>query len=230
MCAMNRSSRLSNVFFTFLGAASVGLVIAVLAVAGTFDRGERVVREVPRPATTAVADSPAPTGSVSDIYAQASPAVAFIRSGDASGSGFLMDAQGHVVTNDHVVEGASTYTVRLGEKGDPLEAKLIGKDPSTDLAVLQVDPKKVSAETKPLPLASSSGLRPGDAAIAIGSPFGLSGTVTTGIISALDRDIDSPNGFNISGVLQTDAAPRKVKKTFERRLDRFMAHIEPWSG
>ena len=206
MCAMNRSSRLSNVFFTFLGAASVGLVIVVLAVAGAFDRGERVVREVPRTATTAIADSPTPTGSVSDIYAQASPAVAFIQSGDASGSGFLMDAQGHVVTNDHVVEGASTYTVRLGEKGDPLEAKLIGKDPSTDLAVLQVDPKKVSAETKPLPLASSSGLRPGDAAIAIGSPFGLSGTVTTGIISALDRDIDSPNGFNISGVLQTDAA------------------------
>ena len=209
MGAMNRSSRLSNVFFTFLGAAAVGLVIAVLAVAGVFDPGERVVREVPRATatpTTAVADTPSAAGSVSDIYAKASPAVAFIQSGDATGSGFLMDAQGHVVTNDHVVEGSSTFTVRLGEEGAPLEAKLIGKDPSTDLAVLQVDPKKVSAETKPLALASSAGLRPGDAAIAIGSPFGLSGTVTTGIISALDRDIDSPNGFNISGVLQTDAA------------------------
>ena len=72
--------------------------------------------------------------------------------------------------------------------------------------MLEVDPKKVAAETKPLELASSADLRPGDAAIAIGSPFGLSGTVTTGIISALDRDIDSPNGFAISGVLQTDAA------------------------
>jgi putative serine protease PepD len=72
--------------------------------------------------------------------------------------------------------------------------------------VLEVDPKKISAETKPLELASSSDLRPGDTAIAIGSPFGLSGTVTSGIISALDREIQSPNGFPISGVLQTDAA------------------------
>ena len=72
--------------------------------------------------------------------------------------------------------------------------------------MLEVDPKKISAETKPLELASSGDLRPGDAAIAIGSPFGLSGTVTTGIISALDREIESPNGFPISGVLQTDAA------------------------
>ena len=209
MSPMNRSSRLSNVFFTFLGAAAVGLVIAVLAVAGVFDPGERVVREVPRATATStspVADTPAATGSVSDIYAKASPAVAFIQAGDATGSGFLMDAQGHVVTNDHVVENSSTFTVRLGEEGAPLDAKLVGKDPSTDLAVLQVDPKKVSAETRPLALASSTSLRPGDAAIAIGSPFGLSGTVTTGIISALDRDIDSPNGFNISGVLQTDAA------------------------
>jgi putative serine protease PepD len=208
MWAMNRSSRLSNVFFTFLGAAAVGLVVAVLAVAGVFDPGERVVREVPGPTTTtAVSDSPSTSaGSVSEIYAKASPAVAFIRAGDGSGSGFLMDAQGHVVTNEHVVENSDTYTVRFGEEGDPLDAELIGKDPSTDLAVLQVDPKKISGETKPLSLADSSSLRPGDTAIAIGSPFGLSGTVTTGIISALDRDIDAPNGFNISGVLQTDAA------------------------
>jgi putative serine protease PepD len=211
MCAMNRSSRLSNVFFTFLGAASVGLVIAVLAVAGVFDRSERVVREVPRPATTAVADSPSADGSVSDIYAQAAPAVAFIQasSGGGSGgtgSGFLIDGKGHIVTNDHVVEGATNFTVRLGEDGDALDAKLVGKDASTDLAVLEVDPDKVGPETKPLELAASSALRPGDTAIAIGSPFGLSGTVTTGIISALDRDIKAPNGFDISGVLQTDAA------------------------
>ena len=72
--------------------------------------------------------------------------------------------------------------------------------------MLEVDPTKISGETKPLQLADSSALRPGDEAIAIGSPFGLSGTVTTGIISALDREIQSPNGFPISGVLQTDAA------------------------
>ena len=149
--------------------------------------------------------------SVSAIYAEASPSVAFISAAGSSGSGgtgsgFLMDAQGHVVTNDHVVEAGRTFTVRFGEEGDALPAKLIGKDASTDLAVLEVDPKKISGETKPLELADSSALRPGDAAIAIGSPFGLSGTVTTGIISALDREIESPNGFPISGVLQTDAA------------------------
>ena len=212
MCAMNRSSRASNVFFTFLGAASVGLVVAVLALAGVF-KSERVVREVPSPTTTtAVADAPArAAGSVSEIYAKAAPGVAFIAAedgsgGGGSGSGFLMDGQGHVVTNDHVVEAADKYTVRFGEDGDPLPAKLIGTDRSTDLAVLEVDPKKIPAETKPLELAASANLRPGDTAIAIGSPFGLSGTVTTGIISALDREIQSPNGFPISGVLQTDAA------------------------
>jgi putative serine protease PepD len=211
MTAMNRSSRLSNVLFTFLGAASVGLVIAVLAVAGVFEPNERVVREVPQASSTPVSQPRQVPGSVSDIYAKTAPGVAFIQAEGAggsggSGSGFLMDGQGHVVTNDHVVEAGSRLTVRFGEDGDPLPAKLVGKDASSDLAVLEVDPKKISGETKALQLASSAGLRPGDAAIAIGSPFGLSGTVTTGIISALDREIESPNGFPISGVLQTDAA------------------------
>ena len=204
---MNRSSRLSNVFFTFLGAASVGLVIAVLAVAGVLDRTERVVSQAPRAETAAVSDERAAAGSVSEIYAEAAPGVAFVQNGNGgNGSGFLMDAKGHVVTNEHVVDGGTEFSVRFGEGGDPLPAKLVGSDASTDLAVLQVDPDKVPAETDPLELASSSQLRPGDVAIAIGSPFGLSGSVTTGIISALDRQIESPNGFPIDGVLQTDAA------------------------
>jgi putative serine protease PepD len=207
---MTRSRRASNVFFTFLGAASVGLVVAVLALVGVFDRTERVVTSSPQAAATPISDSggsPA-SGSVAGIYARTAPAVAFIEAADsgASGSGFLMDARGHVVTNEHVVEGASSFTVRLGTDGDALPAKLVGTDASTDLAVLEIDPKKVPAETKPLELASSGSLRPGDAAIAIGSPFGLSGSVTTGIISGLDREIDAPNGFRIFGVLQTDAA------------------------
>jgi S1-C subfamily serine protease len=210
MSAMNRSRRLSNVFFTFLGAASVGLVIAVLAVAGVFDQTQRVIAPAPQSKTTSVSQPGTAAQSVSDIYAQTAPGVAFIQAsgngGGGSGSGFLIDGRGHVVTNDHVVEAGNTFTVRFGENGAELPAKLVGKDASSDLAVLEVDPKKVSAETKPLELASSSELRPGDAAIAIGSPFGLSGTVTTGIISALDREITAPNGFQISGVLQTDAA------------------------
>jgi putative serine protease PepD len=203
---MHRSSRLSNLFFMFLGAASVGLVVAVLAVTGALDRTERVVTSAPAPATSTVAQSPLRAGGVSDIYASASPAVAYIEAGDGSGSGFLIDGQGHVVTNEHVVEAGSDYTVRFGSDGEALPAKVVGEDASTDLAVLEVDESKLSPETKPLQLATSSDLRPGDVAIAIGSPFGLSGTVTTGIISALDREIDSPNGFTIPGALQTDAA------------------------
>ena len=226
---MNRSRRLSNVFFTFLGAAAVGLVIAILSVTGVLDdlgNGDRqtIVTTPPPSSTIDAAPDTAPPGSaptdVSGIYARVAPGVAFISAsgtaaatpsggGDqssASGSGFLIDGKGHVVTNDHVVEGAGRFTVRFGEDGAALDATLVGRDPSTDLAVLAVDAAKVPAETRPLQLASSGGLRPGDAAIAIGSPFGLSGTVTTGIISALDREIESPNGFPISGVLQTDAA------------------------
>ena len=222
MTVMSRSRRLSNVLFTFLGAAAVGLVVVVLAVGGVFDRTtERVVTQ-PGPATTTVVQPPARAGSVADIYAKTAPGVAFISAtsggsgpslldpqgggGQASGSGFLIDDQGRVVTNDHVVEAGSRYTVRFGANSKALPAKLLGKDPSTDLAVLEVDPDNVPKETKPLALASSENLRPGDSAIAIGSPFGLSGTVTTGVISALDREIESPNGFPISGVLQTDAA------------------------
>jgi putative serine protease PepD len=204
---MNRSSRASNFFFTFLGAAAVGLVIAVLALAGAFESTTRIVQQSPRSETTPVADRPAAEGSVSDIYAEVAPGVAFVQNGNGgSGSGFLMDGQGHVVTNEHVVDGGSEFTVRFGEDGDALDAELVGKDASTDLAVLEVDPDDVPAETDPLELASSADLRPGDVAIAIGSPFGLSGSVTTGIISALDRQIDAPNGFQIDGVLQTDAA------------------------
>jgi S1-C subfamily serine protease len=229
MARMNRSRRLSNVFFTFLGAAAVGLVIAVLAVTGALDdlgNNDKQAAALPPPSSATVDAAPAAAGQasaptdVSDIYARVAPGVAFIAASgsqgstqfggqggsSASGSGFLIDGNGHVVTNDHVVEGANRFTVRFGEGGRALDAKLIGDDPSTDLAVLEVDASKISAETRPLRLASSSTLRPGDAAIAIGSPFGLSGTVTTGIISALDREIESPNGFPISGVLQTDAA------------------------
>jgi S1-C subfamily serine protease len=207
---MQRSSRLTNLFFLFLGAAAVGLVVGVLALAGAFGGTERIIREVPADSSTPISQPRAATGSVSDIYARTAPGVALIEAqsatGGGTGSGFLIDGQGHVVTNEHVVESGQRLTVRFGEDGDAIPAKVVGEDRSTDLAVLEVDPKQVPPETKPLELAASSDLRPGDAVIAIGSPFGLSGTVTTGIISALDRSIRSPNGFPIDNVLQTDAA------------------------
>jgi hypothetical protein len=96
--------------------------------------------------------------------------------------------------------------VRFGEDGDPIRARIVGEDPSSDLALLKIDPSKVKGGLQPLELGDSKNLRPGEATIAIGSPFGLSGSVTTGVVSALDREITAPNDFPISGVVQTDAA------------------------
>jgi S1-C subfamily serine protease len=96
--------------------------------------------------------------------------------------------------------------VRFGDNGKPIVAKLLGTDPSADLALLKVDPKDVGEDLEPLRLGASENLHPGDLAIAIGSPFGLEGTVTSGIVSALGRTITAPNGFAISGAVQTDAA------------------------
>jgi len=147
---------------------------------------------------------------VSDIYRQVSPGVVFIAAtsaqGQGSGSGWVYGADGTIVTNDHVVEGATKVSVRFTENGDPIDAKVLGTDPSTDVAVLKIDPSKVEGGVKPLQLADSGQLEPGQPAIAIGSPFGLQGTVTSGIVSALGREIQAPNGFTISGVIQTDAA------------------------
>jgi S1-C subfamily serine protease len=121
----------------------------------------------------------------------------------AEGSGFVLDADGHIVTNAHVVEGASTITVRFSN-GDQADATLVGTDPSSDIAVLKVDPG--ATELHPLELGSSKDLVIGQGVVAIGSPFGLQGSVTTGIVSALDRSIQAPNGYTIGGAIQTDAA------------------------
>jgi S1-C subfamily serine protease len=202
------------------GAVSVGLVVGILAIAGAFDGSDTVVRSETTPAPTpSTASTPGRTTNVADIYAQAQAGVVFVQANSgrgelpfpgggqaASGSGFVIDDEGHIVTNDHVVEDATQYRVRFGENGDPIVAKLLGTDPSADLALLKVDPDDVGEQLKPIQLGASEELRPGDPAIAIGSPFGLEGTVTTGIVSALGRTIQAPNGFSISGAVQTDAA------------------------
>ena len=208
-------SRLSNLLFVLLGALAVGVVVVALALTGALpDRVERVqTPSETTPIATAPATTPAADGdvtSVADIYAQVSPGVVYVQSSGSgatgSGSGFVIDREGRIVTNEHVVDRGTRFSVRFGKEDDPIPAKLIGKDPSTDLAVLKIDPAKIKGGGKPLTIASSEGLRPGQATIAIGSPFGLSGTVTTGIISALDREIQAPNGFSIAGSVQTDAA------------------------
>src|ERR671930_834959 len=121
----------------------------------------------------------------------------------AQGSGFVYDTAGHIITNDHVVAGATKVSVMFAD-GSKYSAKVVGTDPSTDLAVIKVDAP--AGKLHPLSLGDSSKLEVGDGVVAIGSPFGLEETVTSGIVSALGRDISAQNNFTISGVIQTDAA------------------------
>ena len=121
----------------------------------------------------------------------------------AQGSGWVYDTSGHIVTNDHVVANATSISVMFSD-GSKYSAKVVGTDASTDLAVLKVSAP--SSKLHPLTLGDSSKLAVGDGVVAIGAPFGLDETVTTGIVSALDRDISSTNNFTISGAIQTDAA------------------------
>ena len=121
----------------------------------------------------------------------------------AQGSGFVYDTSGHVVTNEHVVDGADSARVRFAN-GKTYDATVVGSDPSTDLAVLKVDAP--ASVLHPLALGDSSQVAVGDVVVAIGSPFGLENSVTAGIVSALGRSMDAPNGYTINGSIQTDAA------------------------
>jgi len=159
-----------------------------------------------------------------DIYKRDAPGVVFIKAdvvqrsqgnspfgfgmpqekqGSATGSGFVIDDAGTILTNAHVIEGAVKVTVQLASK-KTVDAKVVGKDTSSDLALLKIDPDGLNL--KPLSLGSSKGVQVGDPVIAIGNPFGLDRTLTTGVVSALQRQIQAPNGFAIDNVIQTDAA------------------------
>lgn len=120
-----------------------------------------------------------------------------------TGSGFVWDRDGHIVTNYHVIQGASRSSVTLSD-GRTYDAEVVGKYPAKDLAVLHIDAPPDSLI--PVPLGSSSNLRVGQKVFAIGNPFGLDHTLTTGVVSALDRSIDTFGGRRIDGVIQTDAA------------------------
>ncbi len=124
--------------------------------------------------------------------------------GTATGSGFVIDTEGHLLTNNHVVAGADRIQVKLGDSETAYDAELVGSDPSMDLALLDVQAPK--DELHPLPLGRSAEMEVGDPVVAIGNPFGLDRTVTSGIVSALQRQIQAPDGFSITDVIQTDAA------------------------
>jgi len=128
------------------------------------------------------------------------------RRGTALGSGFVYDNQGHIVTNYHVIDGASRADVTFTD-GNTYSANVVGKDPNSDLAILQITSNFSEEKVVPLPLANSSAVRPGEQAIAIGNPFGLSGTITTGIVSQKGRLLPNPDtGFSVPDAIQTDAA------------------------
>ncbi|MBL8687595.1 MAG: trypsin-like peptidase domain-containing protein [Rhodospirillaceae bacterium] len=191
-------------------------------IAGTLWIGHRLYTDLvltaasPRPVT--------PRGDLAafeitsiDLFNRSSPSVVFIftqgpgrmqlgRGGEPSrgaGSGFVWDQAGHIVTNFHVVERAEQVQIRF-RSGDPIPARVVGVSPDHDLAVLSVS--EAADRLPPIPIGTSADLRIGQAVFAIGNPFGLSHTLTTGIVSALDRTLPTSTGREIAGVIQTDAA------------------------
>ncbi len=219
------SSSTGNLVAGALGGLIVAILGAILIATGVIDTGktERQVIRQPAIANTGATDASSTPGqsgrTVAQIYKQEGRGVVFVEArgvtedsifgsgqrGDATGSGFLVDRNGTILTNAHVVEGSSNVTVRLSDQGPQIDATVKGRDPSSDLAVLKVKPSDVSS-VNPVPLGNSNSAQVGDPVVAIGNPFGFARTVTTGIVSAKARQITAPNGFPIRNVLQTDAS------------------------
>jgi S1-C subfamily serine protease len=204
-------SRTLTIGAALLAAAVVGAGAGAGTYALLADDSGTVVREVTVQNSETAANGS--SLSVSSIYARAYKGVVEITSTSAGsgfggqqqaqGSGWVYDTSGHIVTNQHVVDGARSISVRFWN-GSKYSAKLVGTDASTDLAVIKVDAP--TSLLQPLQLADSSALSVGDDVVAIGSPFGLEGTVTSGIVSALNRQMTAPNRFTITNSIQTDAA------------------------
>ncbi len=201
-----------------------GIVVAVIAAAGDLNGGGKnvtVLQSAPLQPSNASAQSAALTPR--EIYNRDAPGVAIVsstivqksespfglfggegqRQGQATGSGIVISANGDILTNYHVVENAIKVTVSF-EKGKTVDATVVGKDPSNDLALLHIAPDGLTLH--PIPLGDSSAAHVGDPVLAIGNPFNQERTLTTGVISALQREIQAPNGFAIKNVLQTDAS------------------------
>jgi S1-C subfamily serine protease len=210
-----------------IGGAVVTVFFAVAVSAGWIESKGSTATLVPEPLATPVASKEGEgTNAVNQIYRHDGQGVAFIEAteapeeaapslnpfgeeessggGIATGSGFVVDSEGHILTNNHVVEGASRIAVKLGSSSATHTAEVVGTDPSSDIALLEVEAP--ADQLHPLALGDSSKVRVGDPVVAIGNPFGLDRTVTSGIVSALQRQIQAPSGFSINHVIQTDAA------------------------
>jgi S1-C subfamily serine protease len=201
-----------------------GVALGGAAALGKLGEHTTVIRQEAVPSSSAPVVLRQGKGlSINEIYRASAPAVVHIETTSrtqqpsdffgnpfgttetqrALGSGFVIDKAGHIVTNYHVVRGADTIQVSFSNN-ERFKAKLVGVDPSTDVAVLRVEVK--SRALKSLPLGNSESVRVGDQVIAIGNPFGLDRSVTSGIVSAVQRRIEAPNQLSISHVIQTDAA------------------------
>lgn len=139
------------------------------------------------------------------IYKQVQSGVVQIRAGDASGTGFVVDNNGTIVTNAHVVDTNTTVRVVFDDGDKSVEGKVLGRDVSADLAAIKIDPSEVDKLTV-LGLADSDDVKTGDEVLAIGYPLGLDRTATGGIVSGIGRQIQAQNGFSIDKVIQTDAS------------------------
>ena len=194
----------------FLTAVAGGTAGAALMTGGLFGLGvldaggTTAAAPAPQAAAAAGSASARTRGDVGAIYAAAGPAVVSVRTGGGSGTGFVVDDDGTIVTNAHVVGEATQVEVRFEGRDQAVPATVRGTDTSSDLAVLDVGAGALNG-VRPLALADSDGVAVGDLAVAIGSPFGLAQTATAGIVSGLEREIQAPDGFQIDKVIQTDA-------------------------
>jgi putative serine protease PepD len=194
------SKQIATAIISLLIAAGVGGAVgAAVALETSDDEPQAAVPTAQPVADRAVA--------LADVYDRVKDGVVEITTatgaGGATGSGFVIDGEGHIVTNQHVVDQAESVQVRFAN-GEEVDAEIVGTDPSTDIAVLDVD--RPASQLTVLSFAKNMSLRVGQPVIAIGSPFSLEGTLTSGIVSALGREMPSPNGFTIENAVQTDAA------------------------
>ena len=201
-------------------AGAAGSAIAVLAV--LFATGNLSGEDRTSAGVSAAAKPAQSAAALADVYERTRGGVVLIdhrppgvpprkgpprrNDGVATGSGFVIDAEGHIVTNHHIVVGRGKTTVRFDRDAGPVDATILGRDPATDLALVKIEPAQGPKRLNPLGLGDSGAVRVGDEAIVIGNPFGLERSLSAGVVSATDRRIDAPDDGKIANAVQTDAA------------------------
>src|SRR3954447_11043283 len=199
----SRAERLGTMKMPILAGFTAGVIATggtALAVANS-DHGTKASGD-----SLSVTSVSAPKDVARSVYKSAKDSVVFVSSqtaeGTGTGSGVVVSSDGKIITKEHVVDGAQQVTVKIGTGGTPRTATVLAADASKDLALLKVD----ASGLKPLALGDSASVAVGETTYAIGNPYGLDHTFTSGIVSALGRSIQSPDGSPIDGAIQTDAA------------------------